>query len=68
MTKESAKLGSYETLSLPYDHTEMCKFASKDDTGYKRISGILKRWTRMLAEPMETEKPKEVSGPLTLLD
>ena len=43
MTKESAKIAGSNVIydSVPKNHREMCKFAGRDDVGYKRITGIL---------------------------
>jgi hypothetical protein len=55
VTKSSASLAGYEKLSIPADHQDMCKFSDKSDVGYRRVSDVLRRWTRELGESRETK-------------
>ncbi|KAM5479541.1 hypothetical protein McanCB56680_005469 [Microsporum canis] len=56
VSKASASITGYETQSIPADHRDMCKFASKDEDGYQRISRVLKRWAVMLQSPQPPEQ------------
>lgn len=51
-------IAGYEFQSIPADHSEMCKFASKNELGYQRVSNVLRRWTEMIGTPPEIEKTK----------
>lgn len=39
------------TNSIPADHRNMAKFGSKDDTGFKRVAAVLKRWVESTQSP-----------------
>ncbi|KAM5436544.1 hypothetical protein MferCBS31731_005822 [Microsporum ferrugineum] len=56
VSKASASITGYETQSIPADRRDMCKFASKDEDGYQRISRVLKRWAVMLQSPQPPEQ------------
>ncbi|KAM5489211.1 hypothetical protein MaudMau93_003460 [Microsporum audouinii] len=56
VSKASVSITGYETQSIPADHRDMCKFASKDEDGYQRISRVLKRWAVMLQSPQPPEQ------------
>ncbi|MCJ1426301.1 Serine active site containing protein 1 [Sticta canariensis] len=58
VSKTSAMIAGYESQSIPADHSEMCKFASKNELGYQRVSNVLRRWTEMIGTPPEIEKTK----------
>ena len=40
----SAKLGIGEWDGIPEDHSNMARFASTQDLGFKKVSGVIKRW------------------------
>jgi len=44
VSKESATLDGYVSISIRADHRNMVRFASADDTGFKRLHGELVRW------------------------
>ncbi|GKZ73223.1 hypothetical protein AnigIFM50267_009900 [Aspergillus niger] len=44
VSKESAKIGGWPYLPIHANHMDMTKFATLEDTGYRRISGELRRW------------------------
>lgn len=39
----------------------MCKFNSKDDNNYKRVSGVLIKWVTELERPAESAEEVKVS-------
>ncbi|KAJ5972954.1 uncharacterized protein N7479_002872 [Penicillium vulpinum] len=41
---ESATLDGYNSISIHANHSDMVKFASKEDNGYKSLLGELQRW------------------------
>ena len=47
--KASATIPGYESLSIPANHSEMCKFKSIDEVGYRQISARLDRWIRAIS-------------------
>ena len=59
VSEASACLQGYPNLSIPADHSRMCKFDGKDDESYQKVSDVLQRWTRELGEP---EPPAEEVG------
>lgn len=46
--KESAALDGYNSISIHANHSEMVKFGSSQDTGFKRLVGELQRWSSQL--------------------
>lgn len=44
VSKDSATLESYNAISVHANHSDMVKFNSADDNGFKRLLGELKRW------------------------
>ena len=44
VAKDSARIPGYPQFSIPANHMNMAKFGEKEDIGYKRILGELKRW------------------------
>lgn len=49
VSRESASLSGYETLSIPANHQKMCKFNDSEEIGYQRVVNVLLRWTKSLA-------------------
>lgn len=49
MKKSSACISGYKGTLLDADHENICKFKDKDDINYKRVLGLLMRWTKELA-------------------
>jgi len=44
VSKESATLEGYNSISIHANHRDMVRFASADDNGFKRLLGELIRW------------------------
>ncbi|KAI0441064.1 Alpha/Beta hydrolase protein [Xylaria telfairii] len=44
VSKTSATLEGYNSLSIHANHRDMVRFASEDDNGFKRLLGELNRW------------------------
>ena len=46
VTADSAKIGDVteEVGSIPSDHSNMTKYKSLDDIGFRRVSSQLRRW------------------------
>ncbi|KAJ4176009.1 hypothetical protein NW767_015586 [Fusarium falciforme] len=44
VSKNSATLESYNAISIHANHSNMVKFSSEDDNGFKRLLGELSRW------------------------
>ncbi|KAH7008753.1 Alpha/Beta hydrolase protein [Ilyonectria destructans] len=44
VSKDSATLESYNAISIHANHSNMAKFSSVDDNGFKRLLGELTRW------------------------
>lgn len=52
--KESATLEGYNTMSVNADHRSMVKFASENESGFKRLLGELMRWKSQIRGPGAT--------------
>ncbi|KAH7475750.1 hypothetical protein FOMA001_g10755 [Fusarium oxysporum f. sp. matthiolae] len=48
VSKESASLEGYSAFSIHANHSEMVKFGSAEESGFKRLLGELVRWDAML--------------------
>ncbi|KAJ5159344.1 alpha/beta-hydrolase [Penicillium coprophilum] len=48
VAKESATLDGYNSISIHADHSNMVKFGSPQENGYKRLVGELQRWKSQL--------------------
>jgi protein SERAC1 len=48
VSKESATFAGYTPISIHANHRDMVRFASSDETGYKRVLGELTRWVMEL--------------------
>ncbi|KAM0335078.1 hypothetical protein ACHAQA_000112 [Verticillium albo-atrum] len=46
VNKDSAKISGYPQLPVPTNHMDLVRFASTEDTGYRRVLGELRRWLR----------------------
>ncbi|KPM42214.1 hypothetical protein AK830_g4366 [Neonectria ditissima] len=55
VSKESATLEGYTSISIHADHRNMVKFSSEDETGFKRLVGELSRWKSQIETGSETE-------------
>jgi len=53
--EESATLQGYDSILLNGDHSEISKFASKDDENYQRVVGYLGKWAREFKKPASNE-------------
>ena len=53
--KHSAILTAYENASIHATHTDMTKFATKNDTGYVRVSDQLFFWCQELTAPSQDD-------------
>ncbi|KAJ5726208.1 uncharacterized protein N7483_007565 [Penicillium malachiteum] len=48
VSKDSATLEGYTPLTIHANHSDMVRFASKEDNGFKRLLAELKRWISQL--------------------
>lgn len=46
VSQDSATFSGYQLRSIPANHSDMVKFVSEDDTGFKRVYADLRRWTQ----------------------
>ncbi|EXJ82185.1 hypothetical protein A1O3_05998, partial [Capronia epimyces CBS 606.96] len=44
VSKESATFAGYNPISIHANYSDMVRFASPDETGFKRVLGELTRW------------------------
>ena len=62
--KESAILEGYGHYSIHATHADMVKFASAEETGFRRVSGELLRWQESITAPKtKTARPRPPKGP-----
>ena len=61
VTETSACISGHPRMMLEADHSGMCKFQSKDDNNYKRVSGVLIRWVTELERPPKSTEEEKVS-------
>ncbi|KAB5583090.1 hypothetical protein GE09DRAFT_948511, partial [Coniochaeta sp. 2T2.1] len=50
VSKESAILEGYDAFSIHANHSDMVKFASGEENGFKRLLGVLDRWGLQVGE------------------
>ena len=48
VSKESATLEGYNSISIRANHINMVKFGSAEDNGFKRLLGELMRWDEQI--------------------
>ena len=48
MSKKSATMSGYTSISIHSNHMEMTKFQSSDDPGFESIAEELRRWVKKL--------------------
>jgi len=56
--ESSATLSGYESILLNGNHSEICKFASRDDENYTKVVEHLMKWTRELKKSVTPEEKK----------
>ncbi|KAH7237701.1 uncharacterized protein BKA55DRAFT_578152 [Fusarium redolens] len=57
VAKESASLEGYSAFSVHANHSDMVKFGSAEENGFKRLLGELVRWEAMLGTGDSTVRP-----------
>jgi pimeloyl-ACP methyl ester carboxylesterase len=57
VSKESATLEGYAAFSIHANHSDMVRFASAEENGFKRLLGVLARWTEQVALPPDEGPP-----------
>ncbi|EWY86058.1 hypothetical protein FOYG_10715 [Fusarium oxysporum NRRL 32931] len=57
VSKESASLEGYSAFSIHANHSDMVKFGSASENGFKRLLGELVRWDAMLGTGDSTVSP-----------
>ncbi|EXA30507.1 hypothetical protein FOVG_18111 [Fusarium oxysporum f. sp. pisi HDV247] len=67
VTKDSATFEGYTPLSIHANHSNMVKFSSDQDTGFKRVAGELMRWTSQLRIQRQELGQKDLSFMESLL-
>ena len=63
VSKESATFADYNSIAIHGNHSDMVKFATIDDNGFKRLVGELVRWEselRYVHLPQATNLPSEL--------
>jgi hypothetical protein len=57
VSKESATLEGYAAFSIHANHSDMVRFASAEENGFKRLLGVLASWTEQIALPPDEGLP-----------
>jgi hypothetical protein len=61
VTETSACIPGYPRTLVEADHSAMCKFQSKDDNNYKKVSGVLIKWVTELERAPKSKGEEKVS-------
>ncbi|KAL2127000.1 hypothetical protein VTI74DRAFT_11489 [Chaetomium olivicolor] len=67
VSKESATLEGYASFSIHANHSDMAKFASAEENGFKRLLGELTRWRDEARESAACQPPSteaQIQGPV----
>ncbi|KAL2015416.1 hypothetical protein VTK56DRAFT_5511 [Thermocarpiscus australiensis] len=67
VSKESAALEGYASFSIHANHSDMVKFASAEESGFKRLLGELTRWRDEARESAACQPPSteaQIQGPV----
>ncbi|KAF7502470.1 hypothetical protein GJ744_005685 [Endocarpon pusillum] len=64
VSKTSATFADHPVMSIYANHSEMVKFASVDDNGFKRLAGELVRWEQELSAHVNADGsvPQQLPG------
>ncbi|KAJ3542903.1 hypothetical protein NM208_g3855 [Fusarium decemcellulare] len=62
VSKDSATLESYNAVSVHANHSNMVKFSSVDDNGFKRLLGELTRWELQIENSVTREPRRPVNN------
>jgi protein SERAC1 len=55
VSKESATLEGYGSISIHANHSDMVRFASAEENGFKRVLGELARWESQITDSIATQ-------------
>ncbi|KAF5541965.1 hypothetical protein FPHYL_11698 [Fusarium phyllophilum] len=61
VSRDSATLEGYNAISIHANHSDMVKFSSADDNGFKRLLGELVRWESLISSSSDA---KQTSPPM----
>lgn len=61
VTESSAVIPGHRSTLLDADHQNMCKFRDREDLNYKRVSGLLAKWTKELGKAQEVANEQNAS-------
>lgn len=64
VSKHSATLEGYNAMSIHANHSDMVKFGSVEDNGFKRLLGELLRWASLDTAPKSHQISVDPVGPL----
>ena len=56
VSKESATIDGYRSISIHANHRDMIKFASTEDAGFQRLLGELTRWERSVISASRSQR------------
>lgn len=57
VSKDSATLEGYSSISIHANHRDMVRFGSADDNGFKRLLGELIRWKTQIRSSAASQQP-----------
>lgn len=66
--KHSATLPQYNAISIHANHMDMVRFSSKEDSGYRAVTGEIRRWLKVIRTRNDTERLPEVVDNVFLND
>jgi hypothetical protein len=56
VSKESATLEGYSSISIHDNHRDMVRFGAAEDNGFKRLLGELIRWESQIRYPTSASR------------
>lgn len=60
VSKESATLEGYGSISIHANHSDMVRFASAEENGFKRVLGELTRWESQITDSIAAQSTPTV--------
>jgi hypothetical protein len=62
VSKESATLDGYSSFSIHANHSDMVKFGSAEDNGFKRLLGELRRWELQIRNSVTSQTTRSMEN------
>lgn len=66
LSKDSATLEGYAANSIHANHSDMVKFGSAENSGFRRVLGTLMRWQDLTVPNLNSQQVRSPAMTLTL--